>query len=720
MEGPVVFIPHEFRCPISGDLMEDPVVAEDRRSYERDIIEAWFAQCIARGQPRTSPVTREAVGARLVENYSLKQAIAELREQQHKLRGPLGTPKKGRVRSPASSPVRGPGGEPPEGMPGAVGTVHELGEIFGQIDPLRELLAQCLDGWQPPSLVIVGNEKSGKSSQLERLCMMPMFPHDEAICTRLPIEVRLRRGPSKAPRLETFNTQTQQTEGELIDVPMETANIDVRREMDRLVKLHNQAVTGVCSERSIILHVHSPDVPNLDLVDLPGLVTAAAAGEPDDMPQRTRALVAAQIDERKAHSMFLCSVSAVTAPNTSTALQLLKEKQVLDKTIGVITMCDFATAPQLKKKVHQRLQQTGDAVELQPHGYVATMNAPVDGELSNLEKLQQQAIAEPGFFAAQRYQEQMDAGLVTTVALLERINTMFINYVKDSWVPDTLSKLGAELKRLQDANKALGLPAAHGRSCPAGWEVGEGLDTLHTAAQVSVAAVMKKEIPWMMDQFAQQMQKLSRDLEAVLPTSHTLPTAGASVDGLHAYLAKTRAKVTEICTAASDDEQLAEWVQTALIREDSPFKLSRFPQIVEACVTKVKQLLQPCKAEFRREVGECIAQQLSFNGVAVIISHDWSARPMSSTVTLDQKRCIGAITDLYARRRLHILETELPESVMALVKATIKINTEDACNGERVDLLHRMDCVIKAMGGIKMISNGMRAASAEVREVPCP
>ena len=50
--GPVVFIPHELRCPISGDLMEDPVVAEDKRSYEREMIEAWFAQCTARGQPR--------------------------------------------------------------------------------------------------------------------------------------------------------------------------------------------------------------------------------------------------------------------------------------------------------------------------------------------------------------------------------------------------------------------------------------------------------------------------------------------------------------------------------------------------------------------------------------------------------------------------------------------------------------------------------------------
>ena len=77
-----VYIPHELVCPIMGDFMEDPVVAEDGRSYERDMIAAWFAQCTASGQPCTSPVTREPMGSRLVENGTLKRTISELREQQ--------------------------------------------------------------------------------------------------------------------------------------------------------------------------------------------------------------------------------------------------------------------------------------------------------------------------------------------------------------------------------------------------------------------------------------------------------------------------------------------------------------------------------------------------------------------------------------------------------------------------------------------------------------
>ena len=123
--------------------------------------------------------------------------------------------------------------------------------------------------------------------------------------------------------------------------------------------------------------------------------------------------------------MFLCAVNATAAPNTSTAMQLLVEKGVLDKTIGVITVCDWAAAPQQKRLIRARLDQTGDAVALEPHGYVATMNAPVEGELSNLEKLQRQAMAEPGFFAAQGYQDKMDAGQMDLSHLRGRENVRF-------------------------------------------------------------------------------------------------------------------------------------------------------------------------------------------------------------------------------------------------------------------------------------------------------
>lgn len=53
-----------------------------------------------------------------------------------------------------------------EGGRESVKSLAELGHMFSLLDGLRVLLAETLDGWQPPQIVVVGQESSGKSSVL--------------------------------------------------------------------------------------------------------------------------------------------------------------------------------------------------------------------------------------------------------------------------------------------------------------------------------------------------------------------------------------------------------------------------------------------------------------------------------------------------------------------------------------------------------------------------
>ena len=48
--------PDELCCSISGSLFEDPVVAEDGHTYEKEFIERWFEQ--QRPMPILSPLTK--------------------------------------------------------------------------------------------------------------------------------------------------------------------------------------------------------------------------------------------------------------------------------------------------------------------------------------------------------------------------------------------------------------------------------------------------------------------------------------------------------------------------------------------------------------------------------------------------------------------------------------------------------------------------------------
>ena len=46
-------VPHELLCPISHEIMSDPVLAADGHAYERSYIEEWLSR------QRTSPLTGE-------------------------------------------------------------------------------------------------------------------------------------------------------------------------------------------------------------------------------------------------------------------------------------------------------------------------------------------------------------------------------------------------------------------------------------------------------------------------------------------------------------------------------------------------------------------------------------------------------------------------------------------------------------------------------------
>lgn len=62
-------------CPITQDIMVDPVVAEDGHSYERDAIKKWFQK------KNTSPLTNKRLySKKLIPNHNLRSQIIEMCE----------------------------------------------------------------------------------------------------------------------------------------------------------------------------------------------------------------------------------------------------------------------------------------------------------------------------------------------------------------------------------------------------------------------------------------------------------------------------------------------------------------------------------------------------------------------------------------------------------------------------------------------------------------
>ena len=72
-------------------------------------------------------------------------------------------------------------------------SIRALNHIFKITDDLEDVLHELLDGWDFPEVVVIGRENTVKSTILERLYMLPMFPRDSEVCARMVIRVQVFR-----------------------------------------------------------------------------------------------------------------------------------------------------------------------------------------------------------------------------------------------------------------------------------------------------------------------------------------------------------------------------------------------------------------------------------------------------------------------------------------------------------------------------------------------
>ena len=157
-------IPYDYCCPLTYELFVDPVITADGQTYERGFIQDW----IDRGN-NTSPITGLALAhTGLVENIALRNVVQEWKTERASME-----------RVPVPNLV-------------APASLLRLSKHFQGLDLIREQLEAALDGWKPPVVVVFGQESCGKSTLLERIAMVPLFPKGEDVCTRLPILVEMR------------------------------------------------------------------------------------------------------------------------------------------------------------------------------------------------------------------------------------------------------------------------------------------------------------------------------------------------------------------------------------------------------------------------------------------------------------------------------------------------------------------------------------------------
>lgn len=83
--------------------------------------------------------------------------------------------------------------------------------MFKLLELLHGELGELGTDLTPPKILVIGDESAGKSTVLEQLLKMPLFPRKSIFCTRLPIHVRLRRPANGAVASVTMSVVTSES-----------------------------------------------------------------------------------------------------------------------------------------------------------------------------------------------------------------------------------------------------------------------------------------------------------------------------------------------------------------------------------------------------------------------------------------------------------------------------------------------------------------------------
>lgn len=446
--------------------MTDPVVAEDGYSYERSAIAAWLQD------QATSPRTRMPMSSRLEDNDDLKKAIDELKMLLEnppakevtitwKAPGPEPIPRS-LVISPSdasdSSDWEVLSERPDDAKPRAeqMDMSYILSKIFRVLDPLRQLLLDVLDGWTPQSMVVIGDESAGKSTVLEMLAMLSIFPRKRRFCTRLATHLRLRRHPDLCRTtlsVCTVTSQGERREGKAMVVPKENGDRWVQDEMDRLVSELSdgqEGSGGIVTEKIIVVEVQHPEVPSIDLVDLPGITSV-----PKEKAEAVQQIMQKQIRDDKTsgnNHMFLAVVPASgdVKPNTNNAMKFIMENQLEDRTVGVFSKCDQTSkngSDVLRALVLNEPTKEGESPEslgrIHLQTWVASMLEPPKEYKSNFERLELQGSNEIKFFQEEdeNFRELYQRGHAGMRALIANIERSYLNHLNTTWKPNAMRKV---------------------------------------------------------------------------------------------------------------------------------------------------------------------------------------------------------------------------------------------------------------------------------------
>ncbi|KAK1421633.1 hypothetical protein QVD17_24119 [Tagetes erecta] len=198
--------------------------------------------------------------------------------------------------------------------------------LLNCIDKLRQLKVMQ-EGIQLPTIVVVGDQSSGKSSVLESLAQISL-PRAQGICTRVPLIMRLQHHSDPRPQLHLeYHDKTVVTDESRIEEDIITATDEIAGNGKGI------------SHTPLTLIVKKKGVPDLTMVDLPGITRVPVHGQPEDIYEQIAAIINEYITPEE--SIILNVLSASVDFSTCESIRMSQRvDHTGERTLAVVTKAD--------------------------------------------------------------------------------------------------------------------------------------------------------------------------------------------------------------------------------------------------------------------------------------------------------------------------------------------------------------------------------------------
>ncbi|KAI9127101.1 hypothetical protein K1719_001660 [Acacia pycnantha] len=293
---------------------------------------------------------------------------------------------------------------------------EKIRPILDAVEILRRLNI-TKEGIQIPSIVVVGDQSSGKSSVMESLAGISL-PRGQGICTRVPLIMRLQNHPVTEPEL-------------LLEYIDKVVSTDEEHVADA-IKTATEELAGKSkgiSNTPLTLFVKKNGVPDLTMVDLPGITRVPIRGQPEDIYDQIKEMIMEYIEPEET-----IILNVLSATQDFTTCESIRMSQSVDRT-GSRTLAVVTKADKSPEGLHEKV--TADDVKI-GLGYVCVRNRINDESYEDARK------EEAGLFRNHPLLSKIDKSMVGIPVLAQRLAALQALIISKT-LPEMLRKINEKL-----------------------------------------------------------------------------------------------------------------------------------------------------------------------------------------------------------------------------------------------------------------------------------